>query len=105
DLFLLPSETESFGLAALEAMACSVPIISSNTGGLPEVNIHGVSGYLSDVGNVEEMAQNAIKILENSTILAQFKSQALEVAQKYDIKNILPLYEDLYIQALQPQKS
>lgn len=105
DLFLLPSQTESFGLAALEAMACSVPVISSNTGGLPEVNIQGVSGYLSDVGDVEEMARNGIKILESSITLAQFKAQALEVAQKYDIKNILPLYEDLYLQALQPLKS
>jgi len=105
DLFLLPSETESFGLAALEAMACSVPVISSNTGGLPEVNIQGVSGFLSDVGNIDEMAQNGIKILQNDQKLSLFKSQALEVAQKYDIKNILPLYEDLYLQALQPQKS
>jgi L-malate glycosyltransferase len=105
DLFLLPSETESFGLAALEAMACSVPVISSNTGGLPEVNLHGVSGFLSHVGNVEEMAQNGIKILQNDNHLNQFKSQALKVAQKYDIKNILPLYEDLYKQALQPLKS
>ena len=105
DLFLLPSETESFGLAALEAMAWSVPVISSNSGGLSEVNFDGISGYLSDVGNVEEMAKNAIRILEDETILAQFKSNALQVAQQFDIKNILPLYEDLYKLAIQNSKS
>jgi L-malate glycosyltransferase len=100
DLFLLPSETESFGLAALEAMAWSVPVISSNTGGLPEVNEQGCSGYLSDVGNVDEMAENAIKILENPEKLRQFKENALLVANKFDIKNILPMYIDLYEKAI-----
>ena len=100
DLFLLPSETESFGLAALEAMACGVPVISSNSGGLPEVNFEGVSGYLSDVGNTDEMAQNAIKILSDDTILDEFKKNALVVAKQFDIKNIVPLYEDLYQKAL-----
>lgn len=100
DLFLLPSETESFGLAALEAMAWSVPVISSNSGGLSEVNFDGVSGYLSDVGNVDEMAQNALKILENDKTLSEFKERALSIAQQFDIKNILPMYEDLYEQAL-----
>lgn len=100
DLFLLPSETESFGLAALEAMAWSVPVISSNSGGLSEVNFDGVSGYLSDVGNVDEMAQNALKILENIKTLSEFKERALSIAQQFDIKNILPMYEDLYKQAL-----
>ena len=100
DLFLLPSETESFGLAALEAMACGVPVISSNSGGLSEVNIQGVSGYLSDVGNIEEMANNAIKILENKNELNQFKQNALEVARKFDIKAIVPLYEEVYFKAL-----
>jgi N-acetyl-alpha-D-glucosaminyl L-malate synthase BshA len=100
DLFLLPSETESFGLAALEAMAWSVPVISSNSGGLSEVNFDGVSGYLSDVGNVDEMAQNALKILENDKTLSEFKERALSIAQQFDIKNILPMYEDLYQQAL-----
>ena len=100
DLFLLPSETESFGLAALEAMAWSVPVISSNSGGLSEVNFDGVSGYLSDVGNVDEMAENALKILENDKTLSEFKERALSVAQQFDIKNILPMYEDLYEQAL-----
>lgn len=96
DLFLLPSETESFGLAALEAMAWSVPVISSNSGGLPEVNFDGVSGYLSEVGNTEEMAANALKILKDVVVLAEFKKNALSVAKQFDIENILPLYEDLY---------
>ncbi len=100
DLFLLPSETESFGLAALEAMAWGVPVISSNSGGLPEVNFEGVSGYLSDVGNTQEMAQNAIKILSDTAVLAKFKENALSVAKQFDIKNIVPLYEDLYKEAL-----
>ena len=104
DLFLLPSETESFGLAALEAMAWSVPVISSNSGGLPEVNFDGVSGYLSDVGHVEEMAENAIKILSNNLILKTFKENALSVAKQFDIKNILPLYETLYIEAINHSK-
>ncbi|MGV1011900.1 MAG: N-acetyl-alpha-D-glucosaminyl L-malate synthase BshA [Flavobacterium sp.] len=100
DLFLLPSETESFGLAALEAMAWSVPVISSNSGGLPEVNFEGISGYLSDVGNVDEMAENAIKILDNNEVLNSFKENALSVAKQFDIKNILPLYESIYQKAL-----
>lgn len=100
DLFLLPSETESFGLAALEAMACKVPVISSNSGGLPEVNFDGVSGYLSDVGNVEEMAQNALKILKDDATLQKFKENAFSVAKKFDIVNILPLYEALYQKAI-----
>lgn len=100
DLFLLPSETESFGLAALEAMAWSVPVISSNSGGLPEVNFDGVSGYLSDKGNIDEMAENALKILKDSATLATFRKNALAVAKRFDIKNILPLYEDLYQKAI-----
>ena len=100
DLFLLPSETESFGLAALEAMAWGIPVISSNSGGLPEVNFEGVSGYLSNVGNVDEMAENALRILKDDTVLAQFKQDALSVAQKFDIKHILPLYIDIYEKAL-----
>lgn len=101
DLFLLPSEKESFGLAALEAMACGVPVISSNTGGLPEVNIHGVSGYLSDVGNVEEMAANGIEILKDDKTLAKFKNQAIELARVFDTKKIVPKYENLYKEALE----
>jgi len=104
DLFLLPSETESFGLAALEAMACGVPVISSNSGGLPEVNFDGISGYLSNVGNVDEMAANAIKILKDDDVLKQFKENALEVAKKFDIQNILPKYEALYQRAIDDYK-
>jgi len=100
DLFLLPSETESFGLAALEAMAWGVPVISSNSGGLSEVNFQGISGYLSDVGNTDEMAQNALKILKDNVVLSKFKENALSVAKKFDIKNILPLYVDLYQKAI-----
>jgi L-malate glycosyltransferase len=100
DLFLLPSETESFGLAALEAMACSVPVISSNTGGLPEVNEDGISGFLSNVGDVEDMANNALKILSNQTTLDTFKYNAREVALKYSVEKIVPLYENLYKSAI-----
>ncbi len=100
DLFLLPSETESFGLAALEAMALSVPVISSNSGGLPEVNFDGVSGYLSDVGDIENMAENAIKILLSDDTLNKFKTNALLTAKQFDIQNILPLYEELYLRAI-----
>ncbi|MFT3796325.1 N-acetyl-alpha-D-glucosaminyl L-malate synthase BshA [Flavobacterium sp.] len=100
DLFLLPSETESFGLAALEAMALSVPVISSNSGGLPEVNFEGISGYLSNVGDVDEMAANALKILSDDVTLQQFKHKALETAKQFDIKNILPMYEELYQKAI-----
>ncbi|WP_114491340.1 N-acetyl-alpha-D-glucosaminyl L-malate synthase BshA [Candidatus Ulvibacter alkanivorans] len=100
DLFLLPSEKESFGLAALEAMSNGVPVISSNTGGLPEVNKEGISGYLSDVGDVEQMARHAISILKDDATLATFKKQAKEVAKTFDIKNIIPIYEDVYQKAL-----
>lgn len=100
DLFLLPSETESFGLAALEAMASGVPVISSNTGGLPEVNREGYSGYLSDVGDVEDMAKKAISILSDDKKLLEFKSNALKVAQEFDIQNVMPMYEELYRKAI-----
>jgi N-acetyl-alpha-D-glucosaminyl L-malate synthase BshA len=104
DLFLLPSETESFGLAALEAMAWSVPVISSNSGGLPAVNFDGISGYLSNVGDVDSMAENALKILTDDATLAKFRESALSVAQQFDIKNILPLYEELYHEAINNSK-
>ncbi|WP_313113499.1 N-acetyl-alpha-D-glucosaminyl L-malate synthase BshA [Aequorivita sediminis] len=100
DLFLLPSEKESFGLAALEAMACGVPVVSSNTGGLPEVNIDGVSGFLSEVGNVAEMAENALKILSSDENLNNFKKQAVEAAMVFDTEKIVPLYETLYKEAI-----
>jgi N-acetyl-alpha-D-glucosaminyl L-malate synthase BshA len=100
DLFLLPSKTESFGLVALEAMACGVPVISSNAGGLPEVNKDGFSGYLSEVGDVDGMAKNAMKILKDDAVLTEFKKNALITAQQFDIKKILPLYEDLYQRAI-----
>jgi len=100
DLFLLPSETESFGLAALEAMSCGVPVISSNSGGLPEVNRDGVTGYLSNVGDIENMSKNAVSILINNEKLLLFKQNALNEAKKFDIKNILPIYEDLYFNAI-----
>jgi N-acetyl-alpha-D-glucosaminyl L-malate synthase BshA len=104
DLFLLPSETESFGLAALEAMAVSVPVISSNTGGIPEVNIHGVTGYLSNVGDVEDMAKNALKILKDDETLNTFKVNALKRAHDFDLEKILPMYEKIYFD-LVPDKA
>lgn len=104
DLFLLPSETESFGLAALEAMACKVPVISSNTGGIPEVNIHGYSGYLSNVGDVDDMAKNAISILENEATLEKFKSNAFAQAGKFEMEKILPMYEQLYEEVVAAQR-
>ncbi|UTW63243.1 N-acetyl-alpha-D-glucosaminyl L-malate synthase BshA [bacterium SCSIO 12741] len=100
DLFLLTSETESFGLAALEAMITKVPVISTNTGGLPEVNKHEYSGYLSDVGDVDDMAANALKILRDTETLNRFKEQAYEQALEFDINRILPQYEALYNQVL-----
>lgn len=96
DLFIMPSESESFGLAALEAMACQVPVISSNGGGLPEVNIHGVTGFMSDPGDVEGMARYAIQLLSNPEMLEQFRVNALQQAKKYDIETILPDYESYY---------
>jgi N-acetyl-alpha-D-glucosaminyl L-malate synthase BshA len=100
DLFIMPSESESFGLAALEAMACEVPVISTNAGGLPEVNIHGVTGFLTDPGDVDSMARYAIQLLSDDDMLAQFRKNALAQAQVFDIDNVLPDYERYYEEVL-----
>ena len=99
DLFLMPSEKESFGLAALEAMACEVPVISSNAGGIPELNIDGVTGFVSDIGNIEEMTKNALRVLSEEN-LETYKANALSKAKEYDIERILPVYEEAYATAL-----
>jgi N-acetyl-alpha-D-glucosaminyl L-malate synthase BshA len=101
DLFLIPSESESFGLAALEAMACEVPVISTNVGGLPEVNIHGKTGFLSQVGDVEEMAHYGSIILSDNDTLQTFRRNALAQAKRFDIQNILPQYEAYYEKILE----
>ena len=95
DLFLMPSEKESFGLAALEAMACEVPVISTNTGGLPELNIQGGTGFLSAIGDVEDMTKKALFVLDPAH-LPTFKANALKRAKEFDISRILPLYESYY---------
>ena len=105
DLFLLPSEQESFGLAALEAMAANTPVISSNAGGIPEVNIQGETGYLAEIGNVKAMSNYAIKLLSNDELLQEMKNNAKKQAIKFDLKNILPLYEQMYDETLKNFKS
>jgi N-acetyl-alpha-D-glucosaminyl L-malate synthase BshA len=100
DLFLLPSKTESFGLSALEAMASGVPVISSNAGGIPEVNHQGFSGYLSNVGDVDQMSKNAISILKDDVVLKQFKLNAKQQASKFGIGTIVPQYEAIYKKAI-----
>ncbi|MCD8742541.1 N-acetyl-alpha-D-glucosaminyl L-malate synthase BshA [Mucilaginibacter roseus] len=105
DLFLMPSQSESFGLAALEAMACKVPVISSNTGGLPELNVDGETGFLKDVGDVEGMAEASVYILEDEHRLQNFKENALARAKIFDLKNILPQYEDYYTEVVARSKA
>lgn len=100
DLFIMPSESESFGLAALEAMACKVPVITSNAGGLPELNIDDFCGYMCDVGDIDDMANKAITILSNEETLKYFKENALIRAQDFDLKKILPMYIDYYNEVL-----
>lgn len=101
DLFLLPSEKESFGLAALEAMAASVPVISSNAGGIPEVNVDGQTGFVLPIGDVDGMAEKAIQLLSNPKMLYEFKKNAKMQAMKFDEKNIIPMYEELYLSILE----
>ncbi len=103
DLFLMPSEKESFGLAALEAMACEVPVISTNTGGLPELNVQGVTGFLSNVGDVEDMVKNAFYILQDEN-LPRFRANAVAHAQGFDISHIVPKYEAYYQKILDEQQ-
>jgi len=103
DLFILPSESESFGLAALEAMACQVPVISTNSGGIPELNEHGFTGFNSNIGDVEDMAKNALYILGDDERLAQFKANALKHSHKFDINEVLLQYEAIYNSVLESQ--
>jgi N-acetyl-alpha-D-glucosaminyl L-malate synthase BshA len=103
DLFLMPSEAESFGLAALEAMACEVPVISTNVGGLPELNQQGVTGFMSNIGDVEDMTRKSLFILDKNN-LPRFKENALKRAQEFDISQVLPQYENYYKQVLEKSK-
>ncbi len=105
DLFLMPSESESFGLAALEAMACKVPVISTNAGGLPELNLDGQTGFLSDIGDVNAMAEKAIYILQDDARLNTFKENALARAKQFDLALILPQYENFYQQVIEDCKA
>ncbi|WP_236974510.1 N-acetyl-alpha-D-glucosaminyl L-malate synthase BshA [Membranihabitans maritimus] len=104
DVFILPSANESFGLAALEAMACKVPIISTNIGGIPEVNIEGETGFLSNVGDIKDMAKNTLKILENPELHETFRNNAYKRAQEFDLNKILPQYESYYEEIIERSK-
>jgi N-acetyl-alpha-D-glucosaminyl L-malate synthase BshA len=100
DLFIMPSESESFGLAALEAMACKVPVITSNAGGLPELVINGVTGFMDNVGDIEAMAAHAIYILQDDQQLEAFKEGALNRAKEFELSLILPVYEQYYMDVM-----
>ena len=100
DLFLMPSENESFGLAALEAMACEVPVVSTNAGGIPELNVHGVTGMLSEIGDVEDMIKNALYVLDDEN-LPRFKAAARARAEEFAVEKIVPLYEECYQRAIE----
>lgn len=104
DLFLMPSESESFGLAALEAMACKVPVVSTNTGGLPELNVNGITGFMDNVGDIESMANHSIYILEDIDRLEKFKENALKRAADFDLELILPMYENYYREIIEKNK-
>lgn len=105
DLFLMPSQSESFGLAALEAMACKVPVISSNAGGLPELNVDGVTGFLKEIGDIDGMAESAVYILEDEERLQTFKENALTRAKEFDLSLILPMYESYYTEVIEKSKA
>ena len=101
DLFLMPSQSESFGLAALEAMACKVPVVSSNAGGLPELNVEGVTGFLRDIGDVTGMAEMSVFILDDEERLKEFKENALSRAKEFDLAKVLPEYENYYVEVIE----
>ena len=105
DLFLMPSQSESFGLAALEAMACKVPVVSSNAGGLPELNVDGVTGFLKEVGDINGMAESSIYILEDEDRLKTFKENSLKRAKEFDLSIILPVYENYYAEVIEKSRA
>lgn len=105
DLFLMPSESESFGLAALEAMACKVPVVATNVGGLPELVTQGESGFMSNLGDIDDMAKNAMYILEDCTRLEEFKERALQRAKEFELSLILPIYENYYEEVVESTKN